>query len=76
MPELFSSSSRLALADIFDEFRADPCRLLNLSSHVIHIGTAGRQGADLIQGGILHGEVLVQIVSPTNWSIGQFVALF
>ena len=57
------SNCYLGLGDVLDEFLSEPGPLLNLISHLVHGSTAGGQSTDLLHGGLIHGEVLIQILS-------------
>ena len=62
---LQGSSSYLVFGDELDEFWTNPSPLLNLVCYIVQVGSAGCQGANLLNGRVFYGEVLIQILSVT-----------
>ncbi len=55
--------NNLRSGDVLDQIRTEPGPFLDLIGNFIHGGSAGCKSTDLLQSGIIHGEVLVQVLS-------------
>ena len=57
------SGCRLRLGDVLDQIRAKPRLLLDLGRHLLWVDAGCGHGADLVKGGVVHGEVLIEVLS-------------